>query len=235
MARVRTNSGRRLNELWGVHARHALYHRKGCWYERLQEFPGALFDEQGYILFESEEAYFNCQELRIKKQIWIPGGISAIPGYRSRPLTSLPEPVLQDEGSGELDDAFEEGGIKFQLHRRKERNRRAVERKKESVLARRGALVCEACDFDFVVVYGSLGVGFAECHRRTPLASLEEGHRTRLKDLAIVCANCHRMLHKGRPMQSVGQLRLLVESRRPVTPNLALQRTPATAAHSHLP
>jgi hypothetical protein len=111
-------------------------------------------------------------------------------------------------------DAFEEGGVKYQLHRRKERNRRAVAAKKQRVLSQCGVLACEACDFEFVQVYGSLGSGFAECHHRTPLASLERGNRTSLRDLAIVCANCHRMLHKSTPMLSVEDLRLLVLSQR---------------------
>lgn len=107
-------------------------------------------------------------------------------------------------------DAFEEGGVRFKLHRRKERNRRAVQRKKEVVLAKHGRLCCEACDFDFAQVYGSLGAEFAECHHRIPLADLEGKHRTRLSELAIVCANCHRMLHRSRPMLSVGELREIV-------------------------
>ncbi len=111
-----------------------------------------------------------------------------------------------------IEDAFEEGVVKYHLHRRKERNQRAVQCKKESVLAKFGMLACEVCDFDFSRVYGSLGSGFAECHHRMPLKTLEEGHRTRLRDLAIVCANCHRMLHKSRPMLSVEALRVLIES-----------------------
>jgi 5-methylcytosine-specific restriction protein A len=106
-------------------------------------------------------------------------------------------------------ETFEEGRVKFQLHRRKERNRGAVRRKKEITLARHGALLCEVCDFDFMRLYGALGHGFAECHHKLPLAALEEGHRTRLSELAIVCANCHRMLHK-RPMLTIGQLREVV-------------------------
>ena len=45
-------TGRNLNEKWKVGAKHALYHKDGTWYERLEKFPGALFDPYGYILFE---------------------------------------------------------------------------------------------------------------------------------------------------------------------------------------
>jgi 5-methylcytosine-specific restriction enzyme A len=82
MASVRTDSGRRLNRVWGVNARHALYHKDGTWYERLERFPGALFDTDGYVLFETEDAFVNCPYLRITEQVNVPGGIAHIPGYR---------------------------------------------------------------------------------------------------------------------------------------------------------
>ena len=60
-----------------------------------------------------------------------------------------------------------------------------------------------------------LGDGFVECHHRTPLAALPGVTTTRLTDLAIVCANCHRMLHR-RPYHTVEQLREVVHSHRSV-------------------
>jgi 5-methylcytosine-specific restriction protein A len=52
--------------------------------------------------------------------------------------------------------------------------------------------------------YGDLGAGFAECHHKLPLAAGER--RTLLSDLAIVCANCHRMLHRRSPWLTVEEL-----------------------------
>ena len=75
-------SGRVLNDRWGVGARHALYHRDGTFYENLQEFPGALFDPNGYVVFEHRSDYERCSHLRIGKKLNVPEGISAIPGYQ---------------------------------------------------------------------------------------------------------------------------------------------------------
>jgi 5-methylcytosine-specific restriction protein A len=56
-------------------------------------------------------------------------------------------------------------------------------------------LTCEACGFDFFKRYGERGGGYIECHHRIPLS--ESGPtQTRLKDLALVCSNCHRMIHR---------------------------------------
>jgi 5-methylcytosine-specific restriction protein A len=72
------------------------------------------------------------------------------------------------------------------------------------------ALRCEVCGFDFFVTYGVLGRGFAECHHLVPLSALSCRRRTLLSELAIVCSNCHRMIHRARPMISISQLRTLM-------------------------
>lgn len=107
-----------------------------------------------------------------------------------------------------LEDEASEGRILTAIHKRRERSPALVRRKKAQVLEQVGALRCEVCGFDFEERYGDLGVGFAECHHRAPLASLAEQRRTKLHDLAIVCANCHRMIHRSRPMVTVEELRL---------------------------
>jgi hypothetical protein len=107
------------------------------------------------------------------------------------------------------EDEFEatEGGTKLSEHYRRERNRKLVKLKKEEVLRREGHLKCEVCRFDFETFYGSVGQGFCEVHHLTPLAELKEGTPTKLGDLAIVCANCHRMLHRSNPPMTLQQLR----------------------------
>lgn len=66
-------------------AQHALYRRDGTWYHVLERFPGALFDEHGYILFETEQDYKRCPGLLIgdKAKNWAnaPNGITNLPGY----------------------------------------------------------------------------------------------------------------------------------------------------------
>ena len=84
--------GRTLNQEWHIGAKHALYREDGTWYHRLREFPGALIDAKGYILFANEQDYRRCSFLQIGKQIGVPGGISKIPGYK-RILSSVGEPL----------------------------------------------------------------------------------------------------------------------------------------------
>lgn len=79
-----------------------------------------------------------------------------------------------------------------------------------------GNLSCEACGFDFEVAYGDLGTDFAEVHHAFPLSAREaHGSATRVEDLRVVCANCHRMIHHRYPWLDLNQLtRVLADARR---------------------
>lgn len=108
----------------------------------------------------------------------------------------------------------EEGQALTRLHHHRERNTRLVRRKKERALEDTGELQCEVCGFDFTVAYGDREDGFIECHHNRPLSELKSRQTTKLTDLSLVCANCHRMIHRKRPWLSVEELRELRASRR---------------------
>jgi predicted HNH restriction endonuclease len=187
------------------------------------------FDQQGHI--KSSSAYWRHQ----RRVQWDPEFPELICKLGTQQIATV-KPLTEEEVTGieelvrsrvsgnvlsragrevaDLDEEYFEGRELLQLHRRKERNRIAVQRKKEQVLAGQGKLFCEVCDFDFAEVYGPLGEGFAECHHRIPLVQLTEEHRTRLSELANVCANCHRMLHRRSLHTTVEGLRKIVMSRR---------------------
>ena len=126
--------------------------------------------------------------------------ISASAEPDARPEVAVPQ---EDE------DEVVEGRVLYRLHRARERDPAVVKRKKAAVLQATGRLACEVCDFDFASTYGDLGEGFIECHHTLPLASGAE-RRTRLADLALVCPNCHRMLHRSRVPLAVAELRQIV-------------------------
>lgn len=110
----------------------------------------------------------------------------------------------------QLDDEderdFPEGRVLYRLHRLRERNASLIKKKKE----RATSLKCEVCGFDFFAAYGEIGSGYIECHHTMPISDYEPGQKTKLEDLALVCANCHRMLHRRRPWLSIAELRTLL-------------------------
>jgi len=111
------------------------------------------------------------------------------------------------------EDEAPEGRVLFRQHKSRERNPSLVRKRKALALQRDGRLECEVCGFTFEDKYGSLGEGFIEAHHTVPVSSLRSGQRTKVKDIALVCANCHRMLHRGGETLTVGQLQQIVHTR----------------------
>lgn len=107
------------------------------------------------------------------------------------------------------DEAFEaeEGRVLARVHLTRERNRKLVEQKKLAALTNTGGLACEVCSFEFKLVYGERGEGFIEAHHVRPIHTLLPGQKTKLEDLALVCSNCHRMIHARRRWLTIEQLR----------------------------
>lgn len=88
-----------------------------------------------------------------------------------------------------------EGGRREQRHAAIERSSKV----RTLALAVHGS-TCQLCGFSFAAAYGALGEGFAEVHHLKPLASLRRATRVDpATDLAVLCANCHRMVHRRDP------------------------------------
>jgi 5-methylcytosine-specific restriction protein A len=103
-----------------------------------------------------------------------------------------------------------EGNPRFVAHLRRERNPSLATRKKKSILSTTGKLCCETCGFDFEVMYGQHGHGFCEVHHLKPISQMDDGEVTTLADLAVICSNCHRIIHRIDPMPSIKQFRKLI-------------------------
>jgi 5-methylcytosine-specific restriction enzyme A len=83
---------------------------------------------------------------------------------------------------------------KYIYHRKIERNRTAAANAKKF-----HGTTCQACDLDFVERYGAIGQGFIEAHHLKPIGGLAEGVPVKYDlalDFAVLCANCHRMIHR---------------------------------------
>ena len=77
-------NGKYLNNKWDIGAKHALYRLDGRWYHILKRFPAALCDENGYVLFNTDEEYRSNQYLKIvdrTNHTHVPRGISSMPNY----------------------------------------------------------------------------------------------------------------------------------------------------------
>jgi 5-methylcytosine-specific restriction protein A len=95
----------------------------------------------------------------------------------------------------------------YVAHRKIERNPKAAKAAKKI-----HGYVCQVCDFDFGAVYGESAQGYIEAHHLVPLSEIPDGESVTLdpeKDFAVLCANCHRTIHRKDAPKLVAELRLL--------------------------
>jgi 5-methylcytosine-specific restriction protein A len=140
-------------------------------------------------------------------------------------MLEVAEAIRQGLAEGYFDDVVEakvdhpenaeaeEGGLLMRLHARRERDPKLRAAKIEAVQGTGAGLGCEVCGFDFEVMYGTRGSGYVECHHVVPL-HVTGRRKVRLDDLVLICANCHRMIHRGAPWLRPEQLRTVVERSR---------------------
>ncbi len=105
---------------------------------------------------------------------------------------------------------FPEGRKVGRKHISRERNQALIKDTKRKFLEQNGKLYCQVCGFDFKEKYGVLGDGYIEAHHTVPVSELKDGSKTKLSDMAVVCSNCHRMLHRKRPWLSLKDLKDLL-------------------------
>jgi 5-methylcytosine-specific restriction protein A len=104
----------------------------------------------------------------------------------------LEEPLNTD--SDEDEDDFPEGMVVTRVHRRIERNRKlrtALIRDRRA----RNQLRCDACFKVNPTTDSRLDDVIFDAHHLIPL-SIQGQTKTRLGDVALLCANCHRIIHR---------------------------------------
>jgi hypothetical protein len=121
-------------------------------------------------------------------------------------LTNAGSVIALKEASAKPETDFEhdiqgmEGRLLARIHIYKERDRVFSEKVKKYFRDRNnGKLICQACGLEPTSRYGSKGDYCIEAHHKIPIAELQPGSITRIEEMAIVCASCHRIIHSKKP------------------------------------
>jgi 5-methylcytosine-specific restriction enzyme A len=164
-------------------------------------------------LFRPEQLILPVSKLRslMPQQHWTPqsSGTFVREEYLAK-LDSAWAAILGDKNAGpeESSSHFIEGTaytVRMTRYERDPRNRSAC-------IAHHGT-ACAVCGFDFRKCYGSLGEGFIHVHHLNPLAEKREAHAPDpVHDTRPVCPNCHAMLHRGKPLLSIEDLKTLLKA-----------------------
>lgn len=99
----------------------------------------------------------------------------------------------------------------YRLHFRIERNSSISKKVKQAK-----GYKCEGCGFKFISKYGELGKDFIEAHHLTPISSLNIGNTkiNIMDDFAVLCSNCHSMIHRLSNPSDLNQLKKIIELHR---------------------
>lgn len=99
--------------------------------------------------------------------------------------------------AADVEADFVEGRLLTLLHHRRERDPR-IRRRLLETRRRSGILRCDMCNSTAALRRTELEDAIFEVHHILPLSSLgQHVTRTRLGDVVLLCANCHRVLHRA--------------------------------------
>jgi 5-methylcytosine-specific restriction protein A len=206
MAKTQTLTGKYLNRLWGVNAKHALYREDGKWYHHLQDFPGALFDACGYVRFETEKDYTESSFLQIGQDLHVPCGISTMPQYvriTEKPSLQSISLTIKNVSDGQKSyktkrttlfhtDKVPEG--QFVAKRNLIQNERIIRDTKVSAWVKFcHEYKCQLCGATLVIRDNQL---YAEAHHIKPLGNNHNGPDV-VENILCVCPNHHVLLDLG--------------------------------------
>jgi len=147
---------------------------------------------------------FICYEYRDKPE-------DLYPNKPRRPDAAAVIYLTRDFGEGDEKAAgdllSQEGKKLLRTHFIKERDPSLGAAKRRLFVEEYGYLFCEVCGIkqtDFPI---DLGQSCFEVHHLSPIGIRIEPQVTRLTDLAVVCANCHRMIHANQTILSLQEIK----------------------------
>ena len=145
----------------------------------------------------------------IKDEVYIWNLISKHADLSSQLTPEIFEDLISEDTANSDDDStYAEGKLKVYISKTAERNPKL----RQKALEIHG-YICQACGFDFEQVYGPWGRKFAEVHNMQLLSEFKGiSHFVNARtDLRVLCANCHRMVHRKKGITlTVEELKLKI-------------------------
>jgi len=109
-------------------------------------------------------------------------------------------------------DGFQEGGVD-EVSAEIKRQKRDPKLREEAI--RTYGYNCVICNFNFEDAYGDLGAGYVEVHHLELLSANKNERTLTVNDVTVVCANCHRVLHRnGKQPMSIEELKRVYKERK---------------------
>ncbi len=170
-----------------------------------KETNAAINKIVGYTLNSSEE--IEVEYLRFTYELGIE------PNNKKRKYWKFNIKGVDFKNNISSDEGFPEGKIIERKHKARERNPKLISAVKEKFISENGKVYCVACGFNFEEKYGDRGNGYIEAHHTIPISEMIVGKKTNIEDIALVCSNCHRILHRTRPWLRMDELKKIIKNK----------------------
>lgn len=178
--------GKYLNKILEINAKHALYRKDGGWYHNLKSFPGVLFDENGYVIFFTEEEYKSNPKLTIRQDLNVNDRIENLENYQK--FTESQLLLINGIEIKDLDTRTNNNEETIRVLRTID----AILRKKTLInrIKKLYNNTCQICGMQLKV--GAIKY-YSEVHHIIPLGRPHNGIDS-LDNMICVCPNCHVQL-----------------------------------------
>jgi 5-methylcytosine-specific restriction enzyme A len=189
------------------------HHAESARRETFRNADGVAFKLQNLRQVATGKGLGNVS--RTDREVWAEFGSAPARVKQLAQLIRAGVEVARQVREQEADyEVFAEGRVVTEAHLRRERNPK-LRSKLLAALSSAGALACEVCARQGSGPSVELAQAIFEVHHILPL-SAGEVRTTRLADLALLCASCHRQVHKVIAMQlewlTMAQLRKVLNS-----------------------
>lgn len=188
------------------------YHQEAARQPTFRNPDGAAFKVQNLKSQETGKGLQNVS--RMDREIWneFKGSPAEVARLADLIRSGIAAEPAQDADAPEEDIEFYEGRLLTRAHLRRERDRRL----RAELLRRRrekDAVACDLCGHRHLEVAPDFRDAAFEAHHVVPIAVA--GQRpTRLTDVALLCATCHRLIHKliakNRTWLAISDAKLLI-------------------------
>jgi 5-methylcytosine-specific restriction protein A len=169
------------------------YHKEAARKESFRNPDGVAFKLQNLRQVATGKGLGNIS--RTDRAVWDEFGASPLKTKAIADLIRAGVTGIESTSAVKEEVEFVEGRVVTELHTRREREPKLRER----VLSSRRSsnkLFCEMCGAFSPSSNTALMEAHFEVHHIIPLSSTNS-RTTRLADLALLCANCHRLLHRA--------------------------------------
>ncbi|WP_186081792.1 HNH endonuclease [Burkholderia gladioli] len=170
------------------------YHAEASRKESFRNPDGVVFKLQNLRQIATGKGLGNVSET--DRAVWSEFGASSAAVKSLANLIRAGLAASEPAGPLMLDTEFTEGRLVTELHSRRERDPK-LRARLLSLRRCRGELFCEMCGAPPFCTNTALKEAHFEAHHIVPLSSSTGIRTTRLSDLALLCANCHRLLHRA--------------------------------------